>query len=490
MQMGRNGDDGRAPSHLEDGAMSRRSFLKMVGAAGVAAGWGIGLGGVAAGCGDDDEAVTSVTALVETVDATDPEGTDVGVGPETGRDIVIGLVSPETGHLALFGRADDWCVDLAMTAMPEGIIGGDGRRHRVVIRRADSRSDPAHASRAAEDLLAGGRVDLMTASGASEVVDPVAALCEALGCPAVFNLVPWQPILGPDAERDRPSAWTYLQALDFERMAANYIAMWDQVATNKKVGLLLSGETQGLPGSGLSAVLPVAAEAAGYALVVSVIPPASGEAGTAGEDFSAHIADFQRNGCEICCGVIGVQELVGFWSQSAREGYNPKVLTVRERLLFPQTLALIGDGAYNSTTECVWHPSWPFRDSIGGMTCSELAEDFVAKTGEQWIAPVGQYAKFEWMADVFSRVGDLEDKYDVVGRIGSTRLNTSLGWIDFTAPVREGTRRPRENVYLSPLGGQQWTRGDLFPFEPVLVSNALSPELRPAAAVRPMSYDE
>ena len=40
-----------------------------------------------------------------------------------------------------------------------------------------------------------------------------------------------------------------------------------------------------------------------------------------------------------------------------------------------------------------------------------------------------------------------------------------------------GTRHPVENVYEPPVGGAQWVKGTKFAFEPVMVSNANSPDL-------------
>ena len=67
---------------------------------------------------------------------------------------MLGLVSPNTGPLALFAKADDWWVDFALkTAVPDGIIGGDGKKHKIQIKRADSQSDSNRAAQVAGDLV-------------------------------------------------------------------------------------------------------------------------------------------------------------------------------------------------------------------------------------------------------------------------------------------------------------------------------------------------
>ena len=157
--------------------------------------------------------------------------------------------------------------------------------------------------------------------------------------------------------------------------------------------------------------LPPAVEAAGYTYFLPDLYPVPTE------DYTKYISDFKKNGCEICCGTITTPDFTNFWKQSIQQGYNPKVLTIGKALLFPQTLEAIGSIAYNATVEGVWHPSWPFKDSITGKTCQELADDYMAKTGEEWTAPIGQYGKFEWAVDVFKRVTNLDDKEDIIEQV-------------------------------------------------------------------------
>jgi hypothetical protein len=90
--------------------------------------------------------------------------------------------------------------------------------------------------------------------------------------------------------------------------------------------------------------------------------------------------------------------------------------------------------------------------------------------------------------DVFKRVTNLDDKEDIIGKVKTTKLDTCVGPMDFTAAIAMGTRRPVENIYEPPVGGAQWVKGTKFPFEPVMVSNANSPDLEVTAKVQPMQY--
>jgi branched-chain amino acid transport system substrate-binding protein len=472
--------------------VSRRDFLKIAGVAGATVGLGAGLGGALAACGGTATTTTTATAQVSTTVTSAASTTTAGptttvtTGAEAGRDILLGLVSPSTGPLASFAKADDWWVDYALkTATPNGIIGGDGKKHMIQIKRADSQSDTNRASQVAGDLVTNDKVDLMMASGSPDTANPVAVQCEALGCPSIANFVPWQPFFFGRQQKPDPTAsfkWTYAHALGLEQIVANFIAMWGQTTTNKKVGFLFANDADGIAWTDMNTGLPPAVKAAGYEYFLSDLYTV----GT--EDFTKYISDFKKNGCEICCGTIISPDFTNFWKQSVQQGYNPKVLTIGKALLFPQTLEAIGTIAYNATVEGVWHPTWPFKDSITGATCQQLADDFMAKTGEEWTAPIGQYGKYEWAVDVFKRVKNLDDKEDIITQVKTTKLDTCLGPMDFTAPVQMGTRHPVENVYTPPVGGAQWVKGAKFAFEPTMVSNALSPELPTAAQVQLMQY--
>jgi branched-chain amino acid transport system substrate-binding protein len=474
---------------MQDKLVSRRDFLKITGVAGAAIGMGAGLGGLVAACGGTPGTSTTATAqatTTSTVASTTTsmaETTTVSAGPEAGRDIKLGLVSPATGPLALFAKADDWWVDYALKAVPDGIIGGDRKKHMIQIKRADSQSDTNRASQVAGDLINNDKVDLMMASGSPDTANPVADQCEASSFPSIANFVPWQPFyFGRGGTPDKPFKWTYAHALGLEQIVANFIAMWDQVSTNKKVAFLFANDADGQAWTDLKQGLPPAVKAAGYDYFLSDLYPVGLE------DYTKYISDFKKNGCEICCGTIITPDFTNFWKQSVQQGYNPKVLTIGKALLFPQSLEAAGSIAYNTTVEGVWHPSWPFKDSITGKTCQQLADDYMAKTGEEWTAPIGQYGKFEWAVDVFKRVTNPDDKEEIIKMVSTTKLDTCLGPMDFTAPVQLGTRHPVPNVYTPPVGGAQWVKGQKFPFEPVMVSNALSTELPTASKVQPMQY--
>lgn len=472
-------------------SISRREFLKTVGvAAGVIAGLGAGLGGLLAGCSGSQQA-TNTTATIHpgrsTTTVTGTTSTTVSAGPVTGRDIKLGIVSARSGPLALWGKADDWWTAFALEAVADGVLCGDGKVHKFTFASEDCRSDPEQAGRLAVRLISENRVDLLMCSGGMALVNPVADQAEDLGCPCICSFVQWRPfVFGRGGETGKPFTWTYAHAIGLEDIATNFVATWDLVETNKKVGLMFADDANGLVWADEAVGLPAATLAAGY----EVVSPGPYPAGSS--DFSLQISEFKKAGCEICSGAMTTKEFIDFWQQCMELEYRPKTVAVGEALLLPHAIEAIGSTARNTIAESYWQPGWPYKDSITGKTSQELARDYMSKTGDQWIAPIAQYAKFEWAVDALKRVTNIDSPSEIVARLSSTNLETCLGLIDFTAPIDTSdlnkSKRPHDNVYKAPVGAAQWVTGDTFEYEPRLVAAVNSPDLSVSSGVEPMDY--
>lgn len=176
------------PGIFEGRSVSRREFLRLAGLAGAAFGLSAGLGGALAACGEAEE--TTTTAGGATTSTSGGSTTSVSARPEVGRDIKIGLVSPKTGALALFAKADDWWTEFALAAQGDGFVCGDGKLHKFTFIKADSQSDSNRAAQVAGDLITNNKVDIVMCSGSPDTVNPVADQAETLGCPNISNFVP------------------------------------------------------------------------------------------------------------------------------------------------------------------------------------------------------------------------------------------------------------------------------------------------------------
>ena len=452
-------------------AVSRRQFLKMAGVAGATIGVAGGLGSVVAACGGTAATTTTAgpatTAGPTTTAAAGPTttaaaSTTTSAGAEVGRPIKIGVLSPKTGAIASFAKPDEWIVGAVSAAVKDGVVCGDGKLHTFDFVVEDTQSSASRSAQVAGDLILNSKIDMIMASSSPDNVNPAADQCEALGVPFLANYVPWQPFyLGRGGTPDKPFKWTYMFHFGLEDAAAMRMGMWDQIPTNKTVGILLPNDADGVSWASDKTGLQVPLKAAGYTVVQPGLHDATAE------DFTAQIAAFKKAGCEICTGIETPPLFTNFWKQALQQGFKPKIMYMGKALLFHETLIALGDSGIGLTDEVVWHPTFPYKSSLTGQTCRELAEQYTADTGNGWTEPIGQYGKFEWAIDVYKRMTNIEDKELFPAVVQATKMDTINGPIDFTLPVKLGTPHPVLNVYKIKIAGGQWNKiqGSKWPYD-------------------------
>ena len=351
--------------------ITRRDFLKTAGVTGLALGATGGLGGVLAACGSSGD------------------DTSGGGGSGQGRTIKVGFVSPLTGPLAAFGETDQWLVEQWKAATKDGVQCGDGQVHPVEIIIKDSQSDSNRAATVAGDLDHQRWLDIMMAASTPDTVNPVADQAEALQIPCVTNDCPWQPYyFGRGATPDKGFMWTYHAFWGLEDVTAVFTGMWDQLKTNKVVGGMWPNDADGNGWADAKTGHPPMLEAAGY----TIVDGGRFQDGT--EDYTPQISKFKTAGADILSGVFIPPDFVNFWKQSYQQGFKPIAATVGKALLFPAEMEAIGEIGYGLTTECWWSPWHPFKSSLTGQTCQELADAWTTDNSKEWDQPLLHYAVY------------------------------------------------------------------------------------------------
>jgi len=215
-----------------------------------------------------------------------------------------------------------------------------------------------------------------------------------------------------------------------------------------------------------------------------VVDPGAFQSGM--EDYTSQISAFKKDGCEILTGVLEPPDFTNFWKQAYQQAYRPKIATIAKALLFPQSINAVGDIGIGITSEVAWHPTFPFKSSLTGETCQELAADFEQRTQDQWTIPLLHYIVFEMAVDALKRATSVDDKSAIIDAVKTIKMDTIEGPIDFTLPVKEGTARPVPNVYKPPICLGQWVKGSdigsKWPYDLVLVNNAAAPMIPVQAA--------
>lgn len=391
----------------------------------------------------------------------------------------VGFISPRTGPLGSFGEGDGYVLELARKALAGGLQVG-GKTWKVEILDRDTQSDPSRASQIAKTLINGDKIDLMLTTSTPEVVNPVSDACEAAGVPCLATVMPWEAFyFGRGAKPGQPSPfkWTYLFSFGVGNFVKSYLSQWAAVPNNKKVAALLPNDADG--NAIRAALLPELAKA-GY----SVIDGGPYETGTT--DYSAQIAKFKGEKCEILLTFPIPPDFATFWRQAAQQGLakTMKVVQVAKTGLFASTIEVLGPLGYNISVAAYWHKSFPYKSTLTGVTGVQLADGYEKAAGKQWNQQLG--ASLSLLDAGFAALkgaSDPRDKAAVAKAIATLKTTTMMGRIDFTSG-------PVPNVSPTNMIGAQWVKppaGSKFKYEYVLTENVSDPAIPVSAKVQPYS---
>jgi branched-chain amino acid transport system substrate-binding protein len=385
-----------------------------------------------------------------------------------GRPIKIGMVSPATGPIAAFGEADQWVLGEVRKVLAPGITAA-GETHPVEIVYRDSQSNPNRAAEVTAQLINNDKVDMIIGSSTGDTVVPVADQCELAGVPCITADDPWEDFFfGRKGNPAKGFEWTYHFFWGFGMVADLFADMWLSIPTNKKVGLMLTNDQDGIAANNEDHGMPPTFRKKGLEVVnLGLYPPLS-------EDFTAQINQLKANNCEIACGIFNPPQFVTFWTQCAQQGYRPKIMTPPKALLFPSAVEALGDRGTGTSTEVWWSQHHPFKSGLTGQTAQQFCDAYTAATGKQWTQPIGfKHANLEVAIDVLKRAKSLKPE-DIRDAIKATEYNSLVGPLTW----KGGTpQNPVPNVCTTPLVGGQWKPGKKFKYDLNVVYNKTAPNI-------------
>jgi branched-chain amino acid transport system substrate-binding protein len=397
---------------------------------------------------------------------------------QSGETLKVGFVSPRTGPLGSFGEGDGYVLELVRKALAPGLTIG-GKNYKVELIDHDTQSDPARASQLAKTLINNDKIDLMLAASTPEVINPVADACEAAGVPCLATVMPWEAFyFGRGAKPGEPSPfkWTYLFSFGVAAFHGAYVSQWGQVPNNKRVGALLPNDADG---NAIRAALLPGLGKAGY----TVIDGGAYETGTT--DFSAQIAKFKAEKCEVIVSFPIPPDFATFWRQAAQQGLTKqvKVMQVAKTGLFASTIEVLGPLGYNISSGCYWHKTFPYQSTLTGIGSAQLADGYEKASGKQWNQQLGAtLSLFDAGFEVLKKVANPKDKAAVAKGIATLKMTTIVGDVDFTSG-------PVPNVATTRIIGTQWVKpaaGSKFKYEYVITENAGDPKV--PVARKPVPY--
>jgi branched-chain amino acid transport system substrate-binding protein len=392
----------------------------------------------------------------------------------------VGFVSPRTGALGGFGETDGYVLDVARKALSSGFKIGD-QTYQVEILDRDTQSDPTRASQLAKTLINQDQIDLMLAVSTPEVINPVADACEAAGVPCLSTVMPWEAwYFGRGAKPGAPSPfkWTYHFGFGVGEFAKTYTSLWGgSVQTNKKVGVLYPNDADG---NAIRANLAPLLAKEGY----TIVDPGPYEDGTT--DYSAQIALFKKERCEIFNTFPIPPDFAAFWRQAAQQGYTRmvKISQIAKTGLFPSQVEALGDLGHNLSTACYWHKAFPYKSTLSGVTGGDLADGYEKSSGKQWTQQLGaSLALLDAGFEALKSSGAPADKAAVAKALSTLKMTTIAGKVDFTSG-------PVPNVSPGPIIGAQWLKasaGSKFKLDFVVTEHATDPNVPIGAKLIPFA---
>lgn len=388
------------------------------------------------------------------------------------KPIKIGFISPTTGPIAAFGASDDYVLAGVRKAIAGGIAIG-GKTYPVQIITRDSQSNPNRAAEVASQLILDDKVDLMLASSTADTTNPVADQCELNEVPCITTDTPWDGhFFGRGGNPAKGFNWTYHFFWGAQQIVDSYASLWDQLSTNKKVGVLWSNDSDGVPLSNAKTGLPPLFTKRGYELVdAGFHQPLS-------DDFSAQIGKLKDAGVDIVTGIFLPPDFTTFWTQAAQKGFRPKAATVAKALLFPSSVESLGANGNGVSSEVWWSPNHPYVSGLTGESSKVLADGYTAATGRQWVQPTGyKHALLEVAIDVLKRCGDPTKPAAIRDAIVATDYKSVVGPISW----KNG---PVKNACATPLVGGQWLAKGEGKFDLIICENKTAPEIPVQAAFK------
>ena len=408
----------------------------------------------------------SALALSPLLDACGIGSGKSGGGAGT-KSIKIGFVSPRTGPAAGFGEPDAYVLKLARSAFANGLTIG-GTKYDVTIVDRDGQSDPQRGSQVANDLINGQGIDLMLTTSTPETVNPVSDACEAAGVPCVSTVVPWEAwYFGRGAKPTDKKAFTYAYHFCFgvEQFHQAYTHLWPQVPTNKKVGVMWPNDSDG---NAIREALGPLLTKDGY----TIVDPGAYTDGS--NDYSAQIARFKSEGCEIFNTFPIPPDFATFWRQAAQQGYRPKIAQVAKTGLFPSQVEALGTIGIDIAGGAYWSPTFPYSSSLTKISAKALADGYQNDVGKQWTQQLGpSLALFDVAAAALQAAPDPKDKGKLAATIGSLSVDTPVGRLEWG-------KGPNGNVVVTPILGGQWVpaaAGSKYKVDFVVCENSSDPKV-------------
>ena len=394
------------------------------------------------------------------------------------RRITVGYVAPLTGAQAAFAEADNFTLNKVRAALEKGLVVDGGGRYGVDIIVKDSQTNEDRATQVAGDLIDYDKVDMMLVM--SDLVGttlPTANLCEQRGIPCLSTVGSWNTYVkerGHSLTPPQPFQWTYHYYWGHPDTVQVFVDLWRPLQTNKLVVGLWPDDAAGKEAADPKTGYPPGLKQGGY----TVVDPGryENQNNATKPDFTKLVQAVVKADPDLLTGNPLAVDFIDIWRQLAAKKAIPPYVTMTRCANFPRQVEAYTPTADGMSTSITWHPSFPFKSSLTGVTAQAYADAYTEQTARQPTFTLGYgHSLWEVALDVLKRAGGAADREAVVQAMRTTRLNTIVGPVDFTNPTN-----PHPNTARMGLVAGQWKAGDpgeQFKFDLVVVTNRLLPQV-------------
>ena len=390
--------------------------------------------------------------------------TPAASGGSDGDTIKIGYVLPITGPMASFsvgGKGAQYVADEALKIINDemGGIEIDGKKMKVEVIWGDSESDPTKAQEVATKLVTSDKVDMLFGEWTPATTSPVSAVGER-------NHIPTILANGPDTSwlEGGPYDWSFGLFFDYDKFIDEYFNAWDKMDTNKKIGLVLDSNVDGV---GMAEIMKVKAPERGY----TIVDPGRFPEGTM--DYMQVLTQIQNEGCDILVASLLNPELVTVWNQCHQLNYIPKTAVLSKGMHMVAEVNALGEGMGEGLTiETQWSPQFPWTNSLNGKDAQTLSDEYEAAVNASPDLEIGwNWALFEVAFDAFTRAGST-DPEAVRQALLETNLDTVYGNIVFAD----------NHVGYVPIVFGQWIPEEKWGYKKVILSADHTPDVKQITA--------
>jgi branched-chain amino acid transport system substrate-binding protein len=229
-------------------------------------------------------------------------------------------------------------------------------------------------------------------------------------------------------------------------------------------------------GNAIRASLGPLLKSAGY----TVVDPGAYTDGT--NDFSAQIATFKQEECEIFSTFPIPPDFATFWQQSAQQGFRPKIAQIAKTAKFLSQVEALGPLGVGLASTIYWAPTWPYGSPLTGVSSKQLGDGYTRASGKLWNQSLGtSLSLFDVAAAALKTSGNPKNKAELTHAISTLEVDTIIGHVAWgTGPV--------PNVVTTAIINGQWVKAPAsspFSLDFVICENANDSNVPVAAKLQP-----